>query len=113
MGNFDVIGRVKPSIDTSAPWEMAVTVKSLELLPPAAVTVSLPAPNGALAGTDVVMDVVLLTVTFAITPPIVTVAPVNPVPLTVTAVPAGPDGTEIEVMTGRTNGGGAVTEKAE
>jgi len=79
-----------PSTDTSAPWGIAVTVKSLELLPDAVVTMSLPAPVGALAGTDVVIDVALLTVMFAATPPIVTVAPVNPDPLIVSTVPGGP-----------------------
>ena len=111
LGCFDTLGRVIPSTDTSAPGVTAITVKSLELLPDAVVTTSLPAPTGAPPGTDVVMDVALLAVMFAATPPIVTLAPVNPVPLMVTTVPGGPVCTEVELITGGTNVG-AVTVNA-
>ena len=90
FGCLETAGRVMPSTDTSAPCGMAVTVKSLELLPDAVVTMILPAPIAAPPGTDVVMDVALLAVMFAAAPPIVTVAPVKPVPAIVTTVPGGP-----------------------
>ena len=90
FGCFDTLGRVIPSTDTSAPCGMAVTVKSRELLPDEVMTTILPAPIAAPPGTDVVMDVALLAVMFAAAPPMVTVAPVKPVPVIVTTVPGGP-----------------------
>ena len=70
---------------------------------------TLPAPIGAPAGTDVELEVELIAVMFAGTPAIVTLAPVNPVPVIVKAKPTGPDAAETVVITGAGDGGAPVT----
>ena len=98
-------------MDTSAPADTAVTVKSFVPMPVAVVTIIFPNPAGAAAGTDVVMDVALIAVMLAATPPMVTVAPVNPVPVIVMTVPAGPEIAVAVLITGAGAAGAPVTRK--
>ena len=109
---MDGLGSVIPSIDMSAPTTAAVTVKADETDPPPAVTTRFPEVTGALAGTVVVIVVALPVTTVAATPPMVTVAPVRPVPVIVTGVPTWPDVGERRVITGAAAGGGDATVNA-
>ena len=76
------------------------TVNGVEVFPPVVVTTMLPGPAGALPGTDVTIDVALPVVTVAATPPMVTVAPLRPVPVMVTMLPAEPKLGVTRVITG-------------
>ena len=110
---LDGFGKVIPSRDTSEPpTGGGLTVKGDEVVPPVVVTTTFPAATGALAGTDVVIEVALPVVTVAGTPPMVTVAPLRPVPVMVTPVPAEPDAGETSVMTGAAAVGADVTVNA-
>ena len=102
-----------PSTDTSEPpTGGGFTVKGEEVVPPVVVTAIVPVATGALPGTDVVIEVALPVVTVAGTPPMVTVAPLRPVPVMVTPVPAEPDAGETSVMTGAAVVGADVTVNA-
>lgn len=102
-------------MDTSAPsaWTTAVTVKFIELLPDDVETTMLATPAGTFAGTVVVMVVEVIPVMFAVTPPMLTPAPVNPDPVMVKAVPICPERGDTVLITGAGVADGAVTAKAK
>ena len=78
----------------------AKTVNDMDVLPTLFVTTMLPGPTVAATGTLVVMEVPVLLPILATAPPIVTVAPVKPVPLIVTTLPAVPDDGDIKLIVG-------------
>lgn len=81
-----------PSSDTSShPATTAFTAKAKDADAVALVTTNVPAPTAAFAGTVVVIEVALLVVMLAVTPPILTEAPVKPDPLIITVAPADAD----------------------
>ena len=67
------------------------------------------AEGGTPAGTAVVIEVALLVVMVAATPPIVTVAPARPAPVMVTTVPTVPALGASELIDGTAGGGATLT----
>ena len=92
--------------------EGAVTVNGKPALPPLVVTMMLPAPIDAVAGTLVVIEVALMLVIAATTPPMDTDAPVKFVPVTVMFVPTAPLDGDTEVIVGGVATGGATVTVA-
>lgn len=90
---MDTHPRGKPSTDMSAHAAVSggLTVNADGAEEVELVTTIVVCPAAALAGTLVEMEVALPAVIAAATPPMVTVAPLNPVPVMVTGVPAEPE----------------------
>ena len=90
----------------------ARTVKAdVAAVKPVTVTTTFPGPTVAKAGTVAVIVFPLME-KVAAAPPMVTVAPLNPVPLMVTTEPADPEAGDTELIAGAVGGGGAKTVKA-
>lgn len=109
---MDTHPRGKPSTDMSAHSAVAggLTVNAEVADAVELVTTIVVCPAAALAGTLVEMEVELPAVIAAATPPMVTLAPLNPVPAMVTGVPAEPDAGLTAMMLGA---GSASTVKPE